>query len=59
VNLAEDANVLAVAVGLMSHCVPERLSAPRVAALLVRDGVVIEKAYRGEREQGQHADYHC
>ena len=47
-----------LAVELASKCVSEgdRVS-PKVGAVVVRDGVVLASAYRGELKPGEHAEY--
>lgn len=47
-----------LAVELAANCVSEtgKIS-PKVAAILVRDGVVLATAYRGELKDGEHAEY--
>jgi pyrimidine deaminase RibD-like protein len=47
-----------LAVELAAHCVSEtgKIS-PKVAAIVVRDGVVLATAYRGELKDGEHAEY--
>ncbi|KWH58824.1 hypothetical protein WM00_08920 [Burkholderia cepacia] len=47
-----------LAVDLAAKCVSEenRVS-PKVAAVVVRDGVILASAYRGEMKAGEHAEY--
>lgn len=47
---------LAIEAGKKSTCEDER-SHPKVGAVIVRDGKVLETAYRGELGNGDHAEY--
>ena len=51
-------DLMELAVELASKCVSEgdRVS-PKVGAVVVRDGVVLASAYRGELKPGEHAEY--
>lgn len=53
-----DRDLMTLAVELASECVSEdgKVS-PKVAAMVVKDGVVLASAYRGEMKDGEHAEY--
>jgi pyrimidine deaminase RibD-like protein len=57
-NRAADRKLMLKAIELARHCEsePGRVS-PKVGALVVKDGVVIGEAYRGELSPGEHAEY--
>jgi pyrimidine deaminase RibD-like protein len=51
-------HAMVVAIELAAKCVSEPGKiAPKVAAIVVRDGVVLATAYRGELKPGEHAEY--
>ena len=47
---------LAVEQARQSESEPEKIS-PKVGAVIVRDGAVLGKAFRGEQSPGEHAEY--
>lgn len=50
--------LMQLAVELAANCVSENDKvSPKVAAVVVRDGVVLASAYRGELKDGEHAEY--
>lgn len=50
--------LMQLAVQLAANCVSEEGKiSPKVAAVVVRDGVVLATAYRGELKDGEHAEY--
>jgi pyrimidine deaminase RibD-like protein len=53
-----DRDLMTLAVELASQCVSEdgKVS-PKVAAVVVKEGVVLASAYRGEMKEGEHAEY--
>ena len=57
-HVKDDRAIMRLAVDLAAKCVSEenRVS-PKVAAVVVRDGVVLASAYRGELKAGEHAEY--
>lgn len=50
--------LMQLAIELASNCVSEdgKIS-PKVGAVVVRDGVILASAYRGELKPGEHAEY--
>jgi len=54
----DDRVIMRQAIDLAAKCVSEENKvSPKVAAIVVRDGVVLALAYRGELKDGEHAEY--
>src|SRR5471030_2814793 len=54
----DDRAIMQQAIDLATKCVSEENKvSPKVAAIVVRDGVVLASAYRGELKDGEHAEY--
>jgi pyrimidine deaminase RibD-like protein len=54
----DDRAIMRQAIDLAAKCVSEENKvSPKVAAIVVRDGVVLASAYRGELKDGEHAEY--
>jgi pyrimidine deaminase RibD-like protein len=51
-----EAMELAIALAKKCRSEPGKVS-PKVGAVLVRDGVILDGAYRGELKEGEHAEY--
>lgn len=50
--------IMQLAIDLAANCVSEENKvSPKVAAVVVRDGVILASAYRGELKAGEHAEY--
>lgn len=50
--------LMAMAIGIAGKCVSEPgKTSPKVAAIVVRDGVVVGTAFRGELKPGEHAEF--
>ena len=57
-NLTTEREVMRLAVELAARCVSEEGKvSPQVAAIVVRDGMVLAAAYRGELKDGEHAEF--
>ncbi|MES2040294.1 MAG: deaminase, partial [Pseudomonadota bacterium] len=53
-----DKDIMRLSVDLASKCVSEEgKTSPKVAAVVVREGVVLATAYRGEFKEGEHAEF--
>ncbi|MFL9903348.1 deaminase [Paraburkholderia fungorum] len=58
VSARDDRAIMRQAIDLAAKCVSEENKvSPKVAAIVVRDGVVLASAYRGELKDGEHAEY--
>lgn len=54
----DDRAIMRQAIDLAAKCVSEENKvSPKVGAIVVRDGVVLASAYRGELKAGEHAEY--
>lgn len=57
-NVPTERELMQLAAELATNCVSEEGKiSPKVAAVVVRDGVVLATAYRGELKDGEHAEY--
>lgn len=45
------------AIDISKKCKGESRDKPKVGAVLIKDGKIIESAYRGELKEGEHAEY--
>ena len=58
VRQSQERALMQLAVELAGKCVSEEGKiSPKVAAVVVRDGIVLATAYRGELNGGEHAEY--
>lgn len=57
-DVGDSREYMQLAVELASNCVSEdgKVS-PKVGAVVIRDGVILASAYRGELKPGEHAEY--
>ncbi|GLK92230.1 deaminase [Pseudomonas turukhanskensis] len=57
-NTADQSEFMQLAIELASKCVSESGKvSPKVGAVVVKDGVILAAAYRGELKTGEHAEY--
>lgn len=56
--VSNERELMQLAIELAAKCVSEKGKvSPKVGAVVVRDGVVLATAYRGELKPGEHAEY--
>jgi pyrimidine deaminase RibD-like protein len=56
-DMDRDARFMKMAIDEARRCVREKLGAPKVGAVVVKDGILLAKAYRGELVAGEHAEF--
>ena len=57
-NTADQSQFMQLAIELAAKCVSESGKvSPKVGAVVVKDGVILAAAYRGELKAGEHAEY--